>query len=117
MDAGVAPARVLPRHSDGEVRDDLHDPRPPGGASLVGPRPGDELLMPTQDGVGSDKRSNFAESPSPDGLASNREPPALIVGQPESLVPELLLEDLILLSELVDDRILLAADPASHGGY
>ena len=52
---------------------------------------GNELPMPMQDGVGSDKRSNFAESPSPDGLASDREPAALVVAQPESLVPELLL--------------------------
>ena len=30
---------------------------------------------------------------------------------------ELLPEDSVLLAEILDDRILLAADPAGHGGY
>ena len=37
--------------------------------------------------------------------------------QPESLVPELLLEDSVLLAEKVDDRILLTSDPPGHGSH
>ncbi len=47
---------------------------------------------------------------------SNREPAALIVGQPESPSPELLLEDSVLLSEILNDSVLLAAHPAGQGG-
>jgi hypothetical protein len=40
----------------------------------------------------------------------------LIVGEPESSATELLLEDAILLSEILDDCVLMAADPAGKGG-
>jgi len=40
----------------------------------------------------------------------------LTVGQAESSATELLLEDAVLLAEVLDDRILLAADPAGKGG-
>ena len=72
--------------------------------------------MPTKDGVGSDERSNFGEGPSPNGLAPHGKSSALGVGQPEPSATELLLEDSILLAEIFDDRILLAADPAGQGG-
>jgi len=81
----------------------------------VGPLLSNELPVPTKDGVGSDKRRNLGESPSPDGLAADREPPTLIVGQSESSAPELLLQDAILLAEILDDRILLAGNPACQG--
>ncbi len=82
----------------------------------MGPLLGDELPMPTQNGVGCNERRNFAESPSPDGLAANREPATLIVGQPESSAPELLLQDAVLLLEILDDCVLMAADPTDQGG-
>ena len=39
-----------------------------------------------------------------------------MIGQSEPSATELLLEDSILFTEILDDRILLAADPASEGG-
>jgi hypothetical protein len=74
------------------------------------------LPVPTKDGVGSDERSNFGEGPSSNGLAADGESASLRVGQSESSATELLLEDSILLSEIFDDRILLAAHPAGQGG-
>jgi hypothetical protein len=82
----------------------------------MGPLLSNELPVPAKDGVGSDERSNFAESPSSNGLATNCEPPTLIVGQPESSASKLLLQDAVLLAEILDGRILLATNPASHGG-
>jgi hypothetical protein len=82
----------------------------------VGPLLRDKLSVPTKDRVGGDERRNIFECSSANGLAANRESAALIVGQSKSFVPELLLEGLVFLSEILDDRILLAADPASHGG-
>ena len=52
-----------------------------------------------------------SKSPAPHG-----KPASLIVGQSEPSATELLFEDSVLLAEVLDDRILLAADPASHGG-
>jgi len=83
----------------------------------VGPLLGDELPVPTKDGVGGDQRSNFAESPSPDGLATDREPATLIVSQPESSPSELLLQDAVLFPKILDDCVLLAARPASERGH
>ena len=116
LDSRVAPTRVLSGHSDCQFRDDLHDPRSPGGSALVGPLLGDELPVPTKDGVGSDERSNVGEGASSDGLPSHGKPSALIVGQSKSLATELLLQDTVLFSEIVDDRVLLPANPACHGG-
>ncbi len=82
----------------------------------MGPLLGNELPMPPKDRVGSDKRSNFGEGASSDGLTSNRKSTTLIVGQPEPPVPELLPEDSILLSEILDDSVLLATHPAGQGG-
>jgi hypothetical protein len=82
----------------------------------VGPFLSDELPVPTKDGVGSDERSNFGEGPSSNGLAADGESASLRVGQSESSATELLLENTILLSEILDDRILLAAHPAGQGG-
>jgi len=41
----------------------------------------------------------------------------LVVGQSEPPSTELLLEDSVLFSEILDDRILLASNPTSHRGY
>ncbi len=103
-------------HSDDQAGDDLHDPRSSRGSSLVGPFLGNELPVPTKDSVRRNERSNFGEGASPDCLAADSKTATLIIGQAELLATELLLEDSVLLAEVLDDRILLAADPASHGG-
>jgi len=72
----------------------------------MGPFLGDELPVPAQDGVGSDERGNFREGTSA----------ALIIGQPESSATALLFQDSILLAEILYDCVLLAGDPAGHGG-
>ena len=82
----------------------------------MGPFLGNELSMPTKDGVRSDERSNFGESPSSNSLAPHRKSSALSVGQSKSSATELLLQDSVLLAEIIDDRILLTADPAGQGG-
>ena len=83
----------------------------------MSPLLGDELPMPTQDGVRRDERCNLGEGASPDGLAADRQPATLIVGQPESSATELLLQDAVLLSEVFDDCVLMAADPTGEGGH
>ena len=72
--------------------------------------------MPTEDGIGCDERGNFGESASANGFAPNRKPATLSIGQAESPAPELLPENVILLSEVFDDGVLFTADPAGQGG-
>ncbi len=40
-----------------------------------------------------------------------------MIGQSELSPTELLLQDAVLLSEIVDDRILLAGNPSGHSGH
>ncbi len=61
--------------------------------------------------------SGVTSEATPDGLAANREPPTLIVGQPELSATELLLQDAVLFSEILDDCVLIAADPAGEGSH
>jgi hypothetical protein len=74
------------------------------------------LPVPTKDGVWRDDRRDVGKGASSDGLAPHGQSASLIVGQAESSATELLLEDSVLLAEVLDGRILLAADPASQGG-
>jgi hypothetical protein len=117
LDSRVAPAWILASHSDDQVCDDFHDPGPTRRSSLVGPLLGNQLPMPTKDGVWRDDRRDFGEGSSSDGLAPHGQSASLTVGQSESSATELLLQNSVLLVEVLDDRILLAADPASQSGH
>jgi len=72
------------------------------------------LSVPTKDGVRRDERSDFGEGASPNGLAADSKTTTLVVGQTESPSTKLLLEDAILLSEIIDDRVLLTANPTGE---
>ena len=96
LNSRIPPARILSCHADGEISD--------------------EQTVPSKNGVRSNQRRNFVESTPANSLATNRETAALIVGQSESFLAELLLEDSVLLPEILDDCVLLLADPASQGG-
>ncbi len=80
----------------------------------MGPLLGNELPVPTEDGVGSDERGDFGKGTAADCFASHGQSASLIIGQPESSATELLLENSVLLSEVFDDCILLAADPTGE---
>ena len=54
-------------------------------------------------------------SPS-EGLAPDGQSPALSIGQSKPPTTNLFLKDSILFPQVLDDRILLAADPASQRG-
>lgn len=81
----------------------------------MGPLLRNQLPVPTKDGVWRDDRRDFGKGASSDGLAPHGQSASLIVGQAESSATKLLLENSVLLAEVLDDRILLAADPASQG--
>ena len=116
-DPGVSPPGILSGHPNRQLLDDLHDPASPWAAAFVGPLLGNELPVPTKDGVGSDERGNLGEGASPDNFAPDRKPPTLSIGQAKSSATELLPENSVLLAEVLDDRILLTGDPASQRGH
>jgi len=65
-------------------------------------------------GVASDAMSVRSSA---EYLAEHGQPPALVVGQFETLSAELLLQDAVLLAEVPDGGILLAGDPAGHTAF
>ncbi len=83
----------------------------------MGPLPGNKLPVPAKDGVRGHERRNLGERPSSESLATHGKPSTLRVSQPKTFPPELLLEDTVFLSEILDDRILLASNPTGHRGY
>jgi hypothetical protein len=103
-------------HTNDELGDGLHDPGPARRSAFLGPLLRNELPMPPKDGVGSDDRCDFRQCPPADGSTPHGQSASLIVGQPESFATELLLQDTILFSEVLDDRVLLSGDPARHSG-
>ncbi|TNF80791.1 MAG: hypothetical protein EP299_02400 [Acidobacteria bacterium] len=57
-------------------------------------------------------RGNLLQRSPAESLPLGREPPSLVVSEPESLSTELLLEDSILLAQVLDRRVLMLVDPA-----
>ena len=71
--------------------------------------------MPAEDRVGRDQRGNLGKGAPADSLAPDGKTATLVIGQPESPATELLPEDSILLTQILNYRILLAGDPSGQG--
>jgi hypothetical protein len=95
-DVAVNPAGVVGGQPGDELTDQLHDPGVTD-ASLggVGPFRRDQLAMPAQDRVGSDDGRGPGQQPVAEGGALGREPAALILGEPEPALAELLLQEAV----------------------
>lgn len=63
--------------------------------------------MPSEDGVGRDDGADFRQGFATDGLAKDGESSPLIIGDWESLVAELLSEDLVFSLEVLDHSLLV----------
>jgi hypothetical protein len=109
----VAPARVVRGESD----DELPYAVPTGGATRSASSgtvvlPGDELTVPAQNRVRCHQSSEFVQHASAQYPTFRREASALVVGEPQSPLAQLLAEDPVLLLEVVDHRELATVDPA-----
>ena len=78
-------------------------------SSVVFPR--DQPPVPTENGVGR-AASEILQRLAPELSTLRSEPPPLIVGEQVASSTELFTQDLVLFSEIVDDLLLLAMDPA-----
>lgn len=99
----------------GAGSDLLHDPgMPDPSLDWVSPLGCDETAMPGQDGIWSHDGGELAEELPTEDLALRCEPSTLIIGEPQALSEELLLENAVLLTEGVDHLALLPVDPAGE---
>lgn len=72
--------------------------------------------MPGEDRVRGNETGEVEQRLSADRLPCDRQPPALLVGEPDPSLPELLEQDAVLFPEIVDRRLLVAVDPSGDGG-
>ncbi len=76
---------------------------------------GDQSAVPAENRVGRDDACHLHQCPSSEFRAAHCESAALGVGQAKWSTSELLAEDPILLSQIVDQILLVAVQPASEG--
>ena len=70
--------------------------------------------MPAQQGVRSDDRGHLCEQLLAELLGPDRQTAALLVAESQTPVAELLSQDLILFSEIVNAVLLLLVEPAGE---
>lgn len=115
LDARIAPGRVLRRQAHDEPPDLPPHPAPPLRRLLVRPLLRDQRPVPAQHRVRGDERRELPQHPPPEHLPLRREPPSLPVRQSQLALPELFLEDAVLLEEVLDRPVLLAMHPGRDG--
>src|SRR5436190_22833646 len=71
--------------------------------------------MPPQNGVGSDNGGYISEKPPTESRTDTGQAPPVIVGQLQPSVPQLRLEDPVLLTQICDRLRLPALEPTQNG--
>ena len=66
--------------------------------------------MPTQDRVGREQGSDLRECLAPENLSFDRQSSALVIGQQDSLVADVLYQDSALCFEIFDPLLLFSID-------
>jgi hypothetical protein len=115
LDPGVAPPRIVARHFEDPSLNLVGNPRPPETTSCA---PvillGDELPVPAQQGIRGDDRRELPEPSSSEWLRPSGEAATLRVREAKSPSSQLLTERPILGFQVLDDVLLLAADPSNQ---
>ena len=115
-DPRVASPEILlghPHHEPGELGWRDRPASASAGTAVV--LLGDQPPVPAENRVGSDDACHSSQRPLSESLASHGESAALGVGQPKRSTAELLAEDAILLSQIVDQILLVAIQPSGQG--
>ena len=117
LNAIVSPRRVLPRESHDGIHDDLSDSWATGLTFVTGIKlPGDELTMPSQDGIRREDGRDFPQSFAADGMSLHGEQATLVVVEQQSLFSELFEQGLDLSVLELDDLLLTLVHKAAEGG-
>ena len=113
LDPRVAPRRILCRHAHDELTNLDQDPTPsrlPGG----GPFPGDQLAMPSQQGVRRCDRRDVPQGCTSDSVRSRSEPTAIVVRETQPTATKLTPQQAVLFDEVRNDLALSAVQPAGQ---
>ena len=115
-DPSVSPARILARHRDDQSAkvDALGGSARSSRFAAIVLR-GDEVSVPTQDGVWRGDGSDRSECRAPERLSLVSEQSPLRVGEPQPFAAELLPEHVVLRSQVIDRGQLPPVDPARNG--
>ena len=118
LDPRVAPLRILARHLHHKVSDvsARHQAASPSSRTAV-VLLGDQLPVPAENRVRSDDTGHLHQCAPAKSLAAHRKSTALGVCEPKRSGTTLLAEDAILLSEIVDQIVLVTIHPASNGKH
>ncbi len=117
LDAVVAPGEVLFRESEHEFPQFCGDRRTSGlvlSSRGVIPFLGDELPMPTQNGVGRDQRADFTEELASQRFSWDGQAASLVVREPQPFLAVQFFKDSILRPEVFDELLLLLGHPTGQ---
>jgi hypothetical protein len=68
--------------------------------------------MPAENRVGRDDRRHLRQKSTTERGAEGSQAPSFVVGEPQTLVVELRLQNTVLLAQVFDDLVLLGLEPA-----
>ena len=115
LNAIESPCWILPREFHRQVDDHLTNSRSTWLVRFtVGVIPlfGDELSMPTQDRIRCEQSADFIQQLSAEYLSLHGQSSPLIIVEQDSFLTELFLQNLVFSTQVFDDFLLLAVDPA-----
>ena len=115
-DPHVAPPGILQGHSGDEFRELAWCHRPAStSASTAVVLPGDQPAEPAENRVGCDNPGHLAQALASEQLAPDCKTTALIIRETQTPAAELLTQNPILFSQLVDQILLLTVQPSGQG--
>lgn len=116
LDARVAPAWVVGRHSHHEATNLRKRVGPSEAAPRIRPFPGDQLAVPAQNGVSRDDRRHLCQQPTTESRATSSQAPSVAVGEPQTLILQVRLQHAVLFAQVLDGLMLVALEPTDESG-
>jgi len=118
LDPSIAPGRIFFGHLDHELLDLLSDTRSATRSSLRIPIKlvGDQLLVPPQEGVGSDKGRHVLQALAAEWVGQRREAAPFGIREAKATTAELGFEHAVFRQKIRDDLLLVTLQPASNHG-
>jgi len=118
LDPSIAPGRIAFGHLEHELLDLLSDTRSATWSSLHTPIKllGDQVLVPPQEGVRSDKGRYFLQASTAEWVGQRREAAPFGIREAQATTAELGFEHVVFCKEIRDDLLLMTLQPASNHG-
>ena len=112
----VTPLGIIPRHAEYQVGDLLRNARSTRPLPCICPLFFNKFAVSREQCIRCHQRLQFTKSPSPQQFGLHGQSHPLFVSEPKAPPLELLLEHTVLFDEIVDDVLLVPAEPADQGG-